>query len=147
MTIRVRPASESDLPALLDLYVELHPSDEPLSAEIALDVWRTIEEQPGRTVLVAETATTVVGTLDCVVLPNLTRRARPFALVENVVVTAGHRRSGIGSTLLHAAVDLARQAGCYKVQLLSRDTRHGAHVFYEAVGFRPVAQGYRRYLD
>ncbi len=131
---------------MLDLYAELHPSDLPPSMQAALDVWRSIESQAGRTVLVAESAGTVVGTLDCAVLPNLTRGARPFALVENVVVTATHRRSGVGSALLEAAVSVARQAGCYKIQLLSRAERHVAHAFYESFGFRAVAQGYRLYL-
>ena len=147
MKISVRAASAADLPALLDLYTELHPADPPPSEQAALDAWRAIEAQVGRTVLVAESAATVIGTVDCAVLANLTRNARPFALVENVVVTTGSRRSGVGSALLDAAVSLARQAGCYKVQLLSRAERHAAHAFYESHGFRAVAQGYRRYLD
>jgi N-acetylglutamate synthase-like GNAT family acetyltransferase len=89
-------------------------------------------------VLVADCAGTVAGTLDCAVLPNLTRGARPFMLIENV---------GVGSALLAAAVGLARQAGRDKLQLLSRAGRHTAHAFYQAAGFQAVAQGYRRYLD
>ena len=147
MQITVRPASQADVPALLDLYAELHPADLPPSAETALDVWRAIEAQRGRKVLFAQSAGTVVGTVDCAVLPNLTRGARPFMLVENVVVTAGYRQTGVGSALLKAAVSLARHAGCYKVQLLSRAERHAAHAFYESRGFRAVAQGYRLYLD
>jgi ribosomal protein S18 acetylase RimI-like enzyme len=147
MQITVRPASQADVPALLDLYAELHPADLPPSADTALDVWRAIEAQRGRTVLVAVSAGTVVGTVDCAVLPNLTRGARPFMLVENVVVTAGCRRMGVGSALLEAVVSLARQTDCYKVQLMSRAERHAAHAFYESRGFGAVAQGYRRYLD
>jgi GNAT superfamily N-acetyltransferase len=145
--IDVRPASQADVPALLDLYAELHPADPPPPAQTALDVWRAIEAQPGRTILVAQAAETVIGTVDCAVLPNLTRGARPFMLVENVVVSGEYRRAGVGSALLEAAMRLARQAGCYKVQLLSRAERSAAHAFYESRGFRPVAQGYRRYLD
>jgi GNAT superfamily N-acetyltransferase len=147
MKISVRSASQTDVHALLDLYAELHPADQPPSAQTARDVWRAIEAQAGRTILVAESAGAVVGTVDCAVLPNLTRGARPFMLVENVVVTAGYRRSGVGSALLEVAVCLARQAGCYKVQLLSRAGRHAGHAFYESFGFRAVAQGYRLYLD
>jgi GNAT superfamily N-acetyltransferase len=144
--IGIRPASHADVPALLNLYAELHPADPPPPAQIAFDVWHAIQAQSGRTILVAQSAATVVGTVDCAVLPNLTRGGRPFMLIENVVVTAGQRRSGIGSALLAAAVSLARQAGCYKVQLLSRAERHTAHAFYETLGFQPVAQGYRLYV-
>ncbi|RZS44492.1 ribosomal protein S18 acetylase RimI-like enzyme [Herbihabitans rhizosphaerae] len=147
MTIRTRPATESDLPALLALYAELHPGDPAPSPDSALAVWRQIATQAGRTILVAESGDAVVGTVDCAVLPNLTRNARPLMLVENVVVTATSRGSGIGTALLTAAVALARSAGCYKIQLLSRASREVAHAFYESNGFRAVAQGYRLYVD
>jgi GNAT superfamily N-acetyltransferase len=147
MQIGVRPASEADMPALLDLYAELLSDDPPLAPHTALEVWRVIEAQPGRTILVAQAAGPVVGTVDCAVLPNLTRGARPFMLLENVVVNAGYRRTGVGSALLEAAVRLAREAGGYKVQLLSLAERVTAHAFYESRGFRAVAQGYRLYFD
>ncbi|MCE7002535.1 GNAT family N-acetyltransferase [Kibdelosporangium philippinense] len=147
MTITIRPASEVDLPALLALYAELHPADPTLSTEVALDTWRAIEAQAGRAILVAESDGVVVGTIDCTTLPNLTRGGRPFMLVENVVVTEGLRRSGIGVALVTAAIALAKETQCYKIQLLSRASRTAAHAFYESLGFRTVAQGYRLYFD
>lgn len=135
------------MPALLALYAELHPDDPEPAEQAVLGAWRAVEAQAGRVILVAESGGVVVGTADCATLPNLTRGARPFMLVENVVVTAGHRRSGVGAALLEAAFALARQAHCYKVQLLSRAGRTAAHAFYESLGFRAAAQGYRVYLD
>jgi hypothetical protein len=41
----------------------------------------------------------------------------------------------------------ARDAGCYKIQLLSRKGRAEAHAFYNQQGLEPVAEGFRRYLD
>lgn len=140
----VRPAVAADLPALLALYSELHPDDP--APEGAVEVWRQISAQQGRTILVADVAGSVVGTVDCVVLPNLTRGGRSFMLVENVVVAAAARRGGVGAVLMDAAVALARAGGCYKVQLLSRKTRDSSHAFYESCGFRAVAQGFRLYL-
>jgi GNAT superfamily N-acetyltransferase len=145
--ITTRSAVEGDLPVLLLLYAELHPDDPALPLEVALDNWRAIESHAGRTVLVAESGGVVVGTADCSTLANLTRGGRPFMLVENVVVTAAFRRAGVGSALFDAVIGLAREAGCYKIQLLSRAARQGAHAFYESLGFRTVAQGYRLYLD
>lgn len=141
----VRPATEADLPALLALYAELHPEDQPPTG--AAEVWRQIAAQQGRTILVATApAGPVVGTVDCTILPNLTRGARAFMLVENVVVAEAARRGGVGAVLMDAAVGLARAAGCYKVQLLSRMARDSSHAFYSSCGFRPVAQGFRLYL-
>jgi len=146
-TIVIRPATEADLPALLALYAELHADDPPLPPEAAASLWRAIASQAGRTVLLATLDERTVGTVDCLVAPNLTRGGRPFMLLENVVVAAAARRGGVGTSLVRAAVDVARAAGCYKVQLLSRADRVTAHAFYESCGFRPTAQGYRTYLN
>ena len=94
----------------------------------------------------AEQDSVVLGTADCTIQANLSRNTRPLMLIENFVVTAASRRTGVGSAMLREAVDMARAAGCYKVQLLSRATRVDAHRFYESQGFLPLAQGYRRYL-
>jgi ribosomal protein S18 acetylase RimI-like enzyme len=145
--ITTRPASEADVPALLALFAELHPDDPAPSTQAAISAWRAIERQSGRTVLLAESDRAVAGTVDCVTLPNLTRGARPFMVVENVIVAAEYRRSGVGLALMEAAFVLARQAHCYKVQLLSRAGREAAHAFYESLGLRAVAQGYRLYLE
>ncbi|MFK3984736.1 GNAT family N-acetyltransferase [Micromonospora sp. NPDC050397] len=147
MAITIRTATETDLPALLALYRELHPGDTPLPVDRAGAVWREIAAQSGRTVLLATVDEVPAGTLDCTVLPNLTRGGRPFMLVENVVVGSSVRRRGVGRELLAATVERARTAGCYKIQLLSRLTRDESHAFYESCGFRQLAAGYRRYLD
>jgi GNAT superfamily N-acetyltransferase len=145
--IDVHAAAEADLPALLALYAQLHPADPPLPAPAALPIWAEIRAQRGRAILLAESGGAAAGTIDCTVLPNLTRGGRPFMLIENVVVARDHRRRGVGSALLDAAVALAQAAGCYKAQLLSRTDRTDAHSFYEARGFTPAAHGYRRYFS
>lgn len=147
MTIIVRPATEHDLTALTALYADLHPDDPALSREQAVQVWQEIIGQSGRTVLIALRDGLAVGTVDCITVPNLTRGGRSFMLVENVVVAASARRQGIAGRLFDALIDLARSAGCYKLQLLSREDRADAHTFYESRGLRATALGYRLYLD
>ncbi|MES9621154.1 GNAT family N-acetyltransferase [Streptomyces tuirus] len=146
MKITVRSAVGSDLPSLLALYSELNPDDAPLTQESADAIWASISSQRGRTVLVAEADGVVVGTADCMVLPNLTRGGRSILFVENVVVTDSCQRQGIGKQLMEAAMRLGESAGCYKVQLLAADDEY-VHLFYESCGFKPLAQGFRRYID
>ncbi|WP_405896289.1 GNAT family N-acetyltransferase [Streptomyces sp. NBC_00727] len=145
MEITVRTAAEQDLPALLALYHDLNPDDPHLPREAAADVWERIANQQGRTVLVAEAGGAVAGTADCLVMPNLTRGGRAILFVENVVVADAGRRRGVGRQLLEAAARLGEEAGCYKVQLLAADDAY-VHTFYEACGFKPLAQGFRRYI-
>ncbi|MCX4388689.1 GNAT family N-acetyltransferase [Micromonospora peucetia] len=145
MTVIVRPATEPDLPGLLALYSELNPEDAPLPTESAHRIWTAIAAQPGRTVLVADRDGVLVGTADCIDLPNLTRGGRSILGVENVVVAEAHRRTGVGRQLMDAAMQLAKSAGCYKVQLLAAPEEE-VHTFYRACGLLPLAQGFRRYL-
>ncbi|WP_406447718.1 GNAT family N-acetyltransferase [Streptomyces sp. NBC_00876] len=146
MTITVRSAAEGDLPALLALYGELNPDDAPLPEASAGAVWAAISGQQGRTVLVAEVGGAVAGTADCLVMPNLTRGGRAILFVENVVVAGAFQRRGAGRQLMEAAVRLGESADCYKVQLLAADDAY-VHTFYEACGFKALAQGFRRYIS
>lgn len=145
----VRTATGDDLDALWRLLAGLAagpvagPDPVPETARAA---WRRIAAQPGRTVLVADQAGTVAGTLDLLIADNLTHRVRPWAIVENVVVDPARRRSGVGRALMAHAERLARDADCYKIQLMSNERRTGAHAFYAALGYRSTAVAFRRYL-
>lgn len=68
------------------------------------------------------------------VLPNLTYGGQPYALVENVVTAPEHRGRGHGRAVLEHLLTQAREAGCYKVMLLTGQGRT-ARGFYEAIGF------------
>jgi GNAT superfamily N-acetyltransferase len=149
---RVRTAHRDDLPRLLELLSELRERATPGVAweqaepEAAAGAWDEILADPRRAFLVAEIDGAVVGAADLIVAPNLTHGAKPLAFVENVVVTSAHRGGGIGRALMAEAEARARDAGCYKVQLLSNELREAAHRFYESLGYRASARGYRRYL-
>ncbi len=142
----IRPAIEADLPELLALYGELHPDDPPVPPVRAAELWGAISGQAGRTVWVAVVDGHLGGTADGIIVTNLTRGGAPFMLVENVVVAAAVRRGGVGRALMTALEASAREAGCYKIQLLSRADRGAAHAFYESCGYRTLAAGFRLYL-
>lgn len=145
MKITVRSAAEPDLSALLTLYSELNPDDAPLPQASADAIWAAISTQRGRTILVADAGDTLAGTADCLLMPNLTRGGRAVLFVENVVVAGSFQRCGVGRELMEAAVRLGESAGCYKVQLLAADDEY-VHAFYEACGFKALAEGFRRYI-
>ncbi len=147
--VSVRQAKPSDLEALLGLYRELageRESPQPAGAAISAPVLAQIIAAPDRQLLVGEIDREVIGTVDLLIVTNLTHRATPWAIVENVVVADSVRGRGVGWMLMTHAVELARQAGCYKVQLLSRKERADAHAFYRSLGFDAAAEGFRLYL-
>ena len=96
---------------------------------------------------VATDGDNVVGAAELIIVPNLTHRARPWAVIENVIVNESIRGRGVGTALLEHLIDLARVSGCYKVQLHSGKQRVDAHRLYRRVGFAPVAEGFKLYFD
>jgi GNAT superfamily N-acetyltransferase len=147
----IRAAIRSDLGAILRLLRELGDADHSQSAHVrmssaAVRAWTRMENDPDRTILVAEQRGQIIGTLDLLVVANLTHDAQPWAVVDNLVVDPLTRGRGIGRALMEDAVDRAARAGCYKVELLSHESRHGAHRFYATLGFENSAEGFRRYL-
>ena len=149
-SVVVRRGSQSDLVALLSLYEELAgnkitaaPSDranaEPLLAEVLAD--------PRRELAVAIVDGQLVGAADLLVVPNLTHRGQPWAIVENVIVASTARGRGVGRALMGHVIDRAQTAGCYKLQLVSGKHRAEAHEFYRSVGLDAVAEGFKIYFD
>jgi len=84
---------------------------------------------------VAESVGFVVASFYIAIIPNLTRRCTPIGFIENIITAADYRRQGIGRKLLEAAVEYAKEHGCYKVTLESNMKRTDAHEFYISVGF------------
>ncbi|QVQ50581.1 GNAT family N-acetyltransferase [Spiractinospora alimapuensis] len=149
----IRAAIRSDLGAILRLLRELSEGGpQPARAgavrmsSAAVRAWTRIETDPDRTVLVAERRGQIIGTLDLIIVANLTHDAQPWAIVDNLVVDPTARRAGVGRALIDDAVDRAARSACYKIEVLSHEARLGAHAFYAAVGFQNSAEGFRRYL-
>ena len=141
----LRRACVEDLEDLLRLYGELHEEPPLAPDDRARAVLEEVLAQPNRHLTVAVLNRRLVGSADMLIVANMTHGARPWAVVENVVVTASARRSGVGRMLMEHLVALARAAGCYKVQLLSAKRRK-AYAFYESLAFELQSNGFKRYL-
>ena len=142
MPITVREVAEIELPALLHLYTHLNPNDPPLPLDEAIEAWKLMA-QPNQCVYGAYLESELVATCTLVVIPNLTRGGRPYALVENVVTHSNHRRCGYGAAVLKHALEAAWGRGCYKVMLLTGSKNEATLRFYENAGFqRGVKTGF-----
>jgi GNAT superfamily N-acetyltransferase len=137
MDMTIRECQTGDLPRLLALYQHLHVKDAPLpEAPILECVWRELLNDPKIHLLVGE----VDGMLACscilVIVPNLSRGARPYGLIENVVTHSLYRRHGYGTAILQHALDIAWKLNCYKVMLLTGRQDENILRFYEGAGFK-----------
>ena len=146
----IRRATSGDLAALLALYTQLSQGNAATDSARAAAALETLLKREGVSLLVAESEGAVVGTVTLVIVPNLTHNAQPWAQVENMVTHATVRGSGAGRALIEECLCLAREAGCYKVQLQSANTRatpeNDAHGFYRHLGFENTSAGFRLYL-
>jgi len=137
MNVNFRLISRSELPALLELYRHLHAVDAPLPGDDQLwQVGNDMLDDPKLYCLVGEWEGQLIASCILTIIPNLTRGARPYGLIENVVTHAEYRHRGIGTKLLRYALQLAWEKNCYKVMLLTGSKREETLRFYEQAGFR-----------
>jgi GNAT superfamily N-acetyltransferase len=124
MIEKVRLIKEDELNSLLPLYAYLNLDDPVLEVdEVLKKHWNEIISNPDYFYLVAEEDGILVSTCNLTVIRNLTREARPYGLIENVVTHPDYRKRGYGTAVLKKAVEIARERGCYKVMLLTSQKR------------------------
>jgi len=90
----------------------------------------------GICILLGEIGDQAVTTCTLVVIPNLTRGGRAYAVIENVVTHPDFRKQGAGMAILKDAVRRARERNCYKVVLTTGSKRESTLAFYEKAGFQ-----------
>lgn len=113
----IRSADRRDFAAVSRLYGQLHPDDPPPPDGADVEAFDEILNLPGLDLLVLELDGEVVGTTYLNVIPNMTRSARPYAVIENVVIDERLRGQGFGRQLMDATLERAWAAGCYKAML------------------------------
>jgi ribosomal protein S18 acetylase RimI-like enzyme len=137
MSLQMRQATAADLPSVLSLYAQpAMDNGKVLPLEQAEQLFAQFSLYPNYRLFVACDNDVIVGTFALLVMHNLAHQGTPSALVEDVVVSDAHQSQGIGRDMMHHAMALAREAGCYKLVLSSNQKRERAHAFYESLGFQ-----------
>lgn len=142
--MEIREAQLSQLPSVLTLYDEYDrtKSDWP-SVTQRENIFNALQ-QSGGCILIALERESIVGTCTLNICPNFSWSGRPYAIIENVIVTKSFRNKGIGKALLSHASKIAENKGCYKVALMTGSKDPGTLKFYEAAGFSGSKQGFQR---
>ncbi|MCM3630615.1 GNAT family N-acetyltransferase [Paenibacillus glycanilyticus] len=139
----VRAIREEELQELLDLYHYLNPDDPELEAADVQELWKQIQQDANMHYLVVEDNGRLAAACVLLLIPNLTRGARPYGLIENVVTHPDFRRKGYGTRVLREALTIAWEHHCYKVMLLTSSRKEGTMEFYEKAGFvRGIKTGF-----
>jgi ribosomal protein S18 acetylase RimI-like enzyme len=142
VTISVRPARITDLPALVELLCQLfsietdfqvRPARHARGLRLLLGAVRR-----GRAyVTVAETGGEVVGMATVQIVVSTAEGARS-GWIEDVVVREDLRGAGIGTSLMADIAHWARANGLARLQLLTDRRNRLALAFYDRLTFQPT---------
>ncbi|WP_206305277.1 GNAT family N-acetyltransferase [Actinacidiphila soli] len=135
-----REAGPGDFENVLRLYRQLHPEEPVLYDGSDAAAFAQILGSAGLHLFVLEVDGVVVATTYLNVIPNLTRSASPYAVIENVVVEETLRGTGLGKQIMAGTLRAAWDAGCYKAMLMTGSRKPATHAFYRACGFSPDAK-------
>jgi [ribosomal protein S18]-alanine N-acetyltransferase len=133
--VRLRPATELDLPALVA--IETASFSDPWS----LRSFEKLLVAHHAIVTVAEQGDGSVGGFTVVLL------AADEAELANIAVSPARRGAGVGRQLLAAALDMARDAGAGTVYLEVRPSNARARALYAAAGFEEVGRRRQYYTS
>ena len=130
----VRPATEDDLLAMVDLLEDVASEGRWIGTEAPVD--RGVRLAHYRESLEREDAALFVAVGDGEVVGQLGIGLQPYGVGElGMLVAAGWRGRGVGSALLEAGLRWARQAGAHKVALQVWPHNRAARALYRKHGF------------
>ncbi|MFG2044554.1 GNAT family N-acetyltransferase [Dactylosporangium sp. NPDC048998] len=135
-----REARPGDFEQIIRLYRQLQPDDPVLMDGSDTAAFHQILSSPGLHLFVLELDGVVVATTYLNVIPNITRSASPYAVIENVVVEESQRGTGLGKQIMAGTLRAAWDAGCYKAMLMTGSRKPATHAFYRACGFSADAK-------
>ncbi len=131
----IREANKTDLKELLQLYMFLHETNIPEDSEQLIKTWDSIISDENHHLIVYETDGKIAASCVCVIIPNLTRGVRPYALIENVVTHENYRQKGYATACLNYARQIAEENNCYKMMLLTGSREEQTLNFYRNAGY------------
>ncbi len=134
---QIATATADDIPQLCALLAILFTQEEdfePDTNKQSAGLRRIIEQPETGRILVLREGNEVIGMANLLFTIS-TACGGKVALLEDMVVHPARRGDGMGSELLNAAIELARQEGCLRITLLSDRANDAAIRFYMRHGF------------
>lgn len=131
----IRKAEKSDLVQLLELYTHLHNNPFPNIDSRIENIWSKITNDPNHHILLGFVDDKLVSSCVVIVVENLTRQQRPYAVIENVITDPNYRGRGFASLILSAAKSIAEENNCYKIMLMTGSKEESTLKFYQRAGY------------
>lgn len=136
----------NDWAPLSRLYRQLQPGDPPVEDGSDYQVFLEIIASDDFFLLGAYYEAELVACTYINIIPNITRRASPYAVIENVITDVDRQNQGVGKALMSETLNFIWAKGCYKAMLMTGSKRESIHAFYRSCGFDGLAKyGYVAY--
>jgi len=146
--VTIAPASEADIPELIDLLAVLFSIEQDFSPDTDKQrrgLAALLASPTGHIAIARDTTSRAVGMATAQLLIS-TAEGAPSAWIEDVVVQEDFRGKGLGRALLDAVLDWARNQGAVRAQLLADLDNAPALAFYDRVGWQPTRLVARRLM-
>lgn len=144
----IRRATKDDTEAIANLYRELNTLS-PVS--VLPERIEAVANSDNTHLLVCDDGDDIIATALVCLCQDVMFDNQPFALVENVVVSADYKREGIGKSMMDHIEAFCVEQDCSKIMLQTSSKNRDARDFYTAMGYDPDAKigfiKYRRYFS
>jgi RimJ/RimL family protein N-acetyltransferase/N-acetylglutamate synthase-like GNAT family acetyltransferase len=132
LAVSIRPAEQRDAETIAALLAQLGYTAEPEEVRGRL---ARLGSRTDAGALVAVVSDEPVGVASYQLIDVL-ERSHPQCRVTTLVVDSGHRHGGVATRLVGAIEAFARERGCFRLEVTTRQSRADAAGFYAALGFR-----------
>lgn len=126
-------AEPEDADGIQKLYLQLVGDD--TNIHVSRDQLSALKTDRYNHIFVAKQNGDVIATAFLTICRDVMYGGQPFAVLENIVVTQGSQRMGVGSALMSHIKSFAKAHRCTKIMLLSSSKRADAHSFFERCGY------------
>ena len=131
--VKIRQIQENDLfQGFLESLDSLRKASD-LEENNAKLVLKKIRSNQNHVIMVAELNSQIVGSITLLIEPKFIHQGGLVGHIEDVVVRSELQGKGIGEQLVNAALEYAKNHGCYKTIL---DCDDNVKPFYEKIGFK-----------
>ena len=144
----IRRATKEDAEAVTNLYRELNTLSPVSVLPERIDA---VANSSNTFLLVCDDSGEIIATALLCLCQDVMFDNQPFAVVENVVVSANYKREGIGKSMMDYIEAFCLAQDSSKIMLQTSSENRDAQDFYTAMGYDPNAKigfiKYRRYLS
>ena len=133
--MEIRKVQRQEIDQVLNLFDQFdRPKSQWPSENEFNKIFNSLQDSGG-CVVGAFKESELIGTCTINMCPNFSWSGRPYAIIENVIVSKQDRNRGIGKSILTFARKYAEDYGCYKVALMTGSKKESTLRFYESAGF------------